>query len=535
MLILALSTGTVAGVCTIEINNGVGTVLNNDTLTGTVRQITPNTINLTIKSTENISDYTLYIENTDPDLVKAYGNGITQTRYANNTMKLVFDLIANETKYVNLSRIWYPTNWSFVVVGDTRPAHDNNSNYVSDQFEEIVLQVQNINPVYPIPNSGDIVGGGSSITSTPACTEAMHAGYWSVQKNKGIWLGTVGNHDQARDGNPQGSAQVIFDKYWGKGNYSYSFGNWYFININSYADDGSAPNPSSTGGFISNSQYNWIDNEVKSHNTTYNEIVVFHHPLWRYRNGDSGTTGNWQDSGDCTNLRNLFTESGVKLSINGHEHHHHESVHGELVQLVEGRGGAPLDSDASSWGFSIVELNSTDIIKITKIDIADGVLLTNYNTSNNYTKTNLKATINNGYSQSIPCMLKFRMSDANATAYQVTGADYYDIIKNEYGYVVIAQATVDQTSTKEITVNARGGYTITLSHGYNMIGWTSTNSKTSSELCSIVPNCAYVYKKNPDGSWTTKHCGYPGGNFNVSRGFGFMAYITQECDWTRDE
>ena len=85
------------------------------------------------------------------------------------------------------------------------------------------------------------------------------------------------------------------------------------------------------------------------------------------------------------------------------------------------------------------------------------------------------------------------------------------------------------------TQSSSSSYTITLEQGYNMIGWTSTTSKTSSELCSIIPNCTYVYKKNPDGSWTTKHCGYPGGDFSVSRGFGFLAYITQQCEWTRDE
>jgi len=89
---------------------------------------------------------------------------------------------------------------------------------------------------------------------------------------------------------------------------------------------------------------------------------------------------------------------------------------------------------------------------------------------------------------------------------------------------------------RSFTTQSSGGqYTITLAQGYNMIGWTSITSKTSSELCSIVPNCTWVYKKNPSGSWITKQCGYPGGDFSVSRGFGFMAYITQECDWTRDE
>jgi len=85
-----------------------------------------------------------------------------------------------------------------------------------------------------------------------------------------------------------------------------------------------------------------------------------------------------------------------------------------------------------------------------------------------------------------------------------------------------------------ITESSDNGYTVTLAQGYNMIGWTSTTPANSSNLCNEVPNCTYVYKKNPDGSWTTKHCGYPGGEFTVSRGFGFLAYVTEACEWTRD-
>jgi len=86
-----------------------------------------------------------------------------------------------------------------------------------------------------------------------------------------------------------------------------------------------------------------------------------------------------------------------------------------------------------------------------------------------------------------------------------------------------------------ITESGDNGYTITLSQGYNMLAWTSTTPTNSSNLCNEVPNCTYVYKKNPDGSWTAKQCGYPGGEFTVSRGFGFLAYVTEACEWTRDE
>ena len=83
-------------------------------------------------------------------------------------------------------------------------------------------------------------------------------------------------------------------------------------------------------------------------------------------------------------------------------------------------------------------------------------------------------------------------------------------------------------------VNITSVYAITLQQGYNMIGWTSQTVINSSTLCNEVPYCDYVYKKSPDGSWITKHCGYPGGDFNISHGFGFLVYITQECSWIRD-
>jgi len=441
----------------IEINEGIGSIMAYNSTEATIRQFTPDRLNITINPNESISGFTLYIENTDPDLVKAYGEGLTQTRYANNTIKLVFDLTANISKTINLSRIWYPTRWSFIITGDTRPGHDNNSDNVSDQFVEVANEASEVNPIYPIINVGDIIGGGGSITDTPVCTEEMHEAYWNVQQNKGIWLGVVGNHDQARDGNPQGSAQEIFDKYWGSSNYSYSFGDWYFIAINSYADDGSAPSESNINGFISDSQWSWIQDEVNNHKNDYNLISFFHHPLWRYAGGASGTTGDWQDSGDCTNLRDLFINSGTKLIMVGHDHFHHESTQsGGLIQLVEGRGGADLHEGETLWGFSVVELNSTDVVEITRVDVTDGgSITTTYNNSNDYSQLVLKATINNTHPTGIPCMLKFRMSGANSTAYQVTGADYYDIIKNDYGYVVIAQATAN--SVKEVTVSAEGG------------------------------------------------------------------------------
>jgi len=115
------------------------------------------------------------------------------------------------------------------------------------------------------------------------------------------------------------------------------------------------------------------------------------------------------------------------------------------------------------------------------------------------------------------------------------GIDFATKKANSSGYI---QFNNSEWSTRAFTIEeskSSNGYTITLSQGYNMLAWTSTTPTNSSNLCNEVPNCTYVYKKNPDGSWTAKQCGYPGGDFTVSRGFGFLAYVTEACEWTRDE
>jgi len=107
-------------------------------------------------------------------------------------------------------------------------------------------------------------------------------------------------------------------------------------------------------------------------------------------------------------------------------------------------------------------------------------------------------------------------------------------VKTYSPYLDQYETDSDSQFALDFEFNSSEQYTITLQQGYNMIGWTSQIPTNSSTLCNEVPYCDYVYKKNPDGSWITKHCGYPGGDFNISRGYGFLAYITQECNWTRE-
>jgi len=114
----------------------------------------------------------------------------------------------------------------------------------------------------------------------------------------------------------------------------------------------------------------------------------------------------------------------------------------------------------------------------------------------------------------------------------------YTLTASKTGYYpnsTTVQVLENQTTIVNFQLTEINGYTITLSQGYNMLAWTSTTPTNSSNLCNEVPNCTYVYKKNPDGSWTAKQCDYPGGEFTVSRGFGFLAYVTEACEWTRDE
>ena len=80
-----------------------------------------------------------------------------------------------------------------------------------------------------------------------------------------------------------------------------------------------------------------------------------------------------------------------------------------------------------------------------------------------------------------------------------------------------------------------GAYNITLLSGSNIIGWTDTTPTTSTGLCTnIGANCTWVYDLSAAGTYTSKHCGYPGGDFDVNRGWGYETLIVGETKWERE-
>lgn len=86
------------------------------------------------------------------------------------------------------------------------------------------------------------------------------------------------------------------------------------------------------------------------------------------------------------------------------------------------------------------------------------------------------------------------------------------------------------------TQSSEGEYNITLLTGYNQIGWTNTTQQDAVYLCNdIGANCTWIGKLNPSGVYTKKHCGYPGGDFDVKRGWGYEATISAETKWIRNE
>jgi len=169
-----------------------------------------------------------------------------------------------------------------------------------------------------------------------------------------------------------------------------------------------------------------------------------------------------------------------------------------------------------------MSVNSSAIMNLTMNEYSSD--LVNFTATNTTTDQKMNITVFNG-------------------TFKITNGKKYEIKKDG-----VAQQTKTASNNKVVFTDIPVGsdyviteesgdnsYTVTLAQGYNMLAWTSTTPTNSSNLCNEVPNCTYVYKKNPDGSWTTKQCGYPGGEFTVSRGFGFLAYVTEACEWTRDE
>jgi len=147
----------------------------------------------------------------------------------------------------------------------------------------------------------------------------------------------------------------------GRGYYSYDFGGWHVISLNSelYFNAG---NPAKA-----KQQEDWLRQDLRDHKNPCT-LAYFHRPLF-----SSGKYGGTQE---MRRLWNIMYAGGVDVVLNGHEHHYERfmpQTPGGIVdtkrgieQLVVGTGGGDLRGVRPKVGNSVFEVHGYfGVLKLT--------------------------------------------------------------------------------------------------------------------------------------------------------------------------
>ncbi|MHC4508389.1 MAG: metallophosphoesterase [Planctomycetota bacterium] len=213
--------------------------------------------------------------------------------------------------------------------------------------EKAVAHVNRLSPAFVV-NTGDLVdkpGDEKQLTEVLRTTRKL---------DKSIPLYTVpGNHDIADA--PTEQSLGWYRKRIGKDWYSFDYGGWHFIGLNSciIAHGQNMPREAEK-------QWGWLNQDLERTVSTGNShiIVFMHHPLF---------LSDPEEADDYFNVPrqvrqaylNLFREYGVKTVLAGHLHQNNLATDSRLEVVTTGPVGMPLGCEPP--GFRIVRVYADHI------------------------------------------------------------------------------------------------------------------------------------------------------------------------------
>jgi len=227
------------------------------------------------------------------------------------------------------------TTFSFVVYGDTR------TNVTPHQ--QVVDRIRALAPDFVL-HTGDFVDDGGS--------PGQWTTFFTIEQDlirQAPLFGVLGNHEN--------DSPYYFDVFHFPGNerwYSFDYGNVHFVALEIDWSSSYAPG---------SEQSQWLENDL-AHTGQLWKVVFFHVPL--YTSGPHGYDPEISQLREALEL--LFTQYGVDLVFNGHDHDYERSVANGVVHIVAGGGGAPLGFKAKSNPASVYFTNTYHAVLISATD-----------------------------------------------------------------------------------------------------------------------------------------------------------------------
>lgn len=209
----------------------------------------------------------------------------------------------------------------FAVFGDNRPG--GHAIETTPTFRRIMSELSALKPDFVV-NTGDLVDGETDTTRYQEQMDAVK----KVVKASGLKLYVApGNHDIKNK-----ETLAIFQRTVDESYFSFDHDGSHFIIISTQIPGEQAR--------ITGAQLEWLENDLKSHQSENHRFVFYHQPMWPVGLHIGSSMDVYPKDRD--NLAELFKKYRVDAAFAGHEHLFHYTDKNGLVEYITGGGGAGL-------------------------------------------------------------------------------------------------------------------------------------------------------------------------------------------------
>ena len=288
-----------------------------------------------------------------------------------------------------LSAPAHPKQFTFVLAGDNRPAH--NSCPQPPTPGKIFSAVKQMNPSAAfVLWTGDTISGKEP---EPKRIQAEYQEFLGIAKTAGVPVFNAPGNHELDDGNnaPSGTMKKLYRKYMAGTYGAFSYGNSRFIALDSenkpFGKSKSLAKKGEAPGAITQKQLTLLQQDLDANKDKTHVVIFMHHPAQPYDAEDG------LDDASVKALEKMFKNySNVSYVISGHEHMYYNSQ-GDRSKyvappsrtdpaqppfyLVSGGGGAPLKNNTPGSFFHYIVFNvdgnkiSPTLVKVDSSDPCD--------------------------------------------------------------------------------------------------------------------------------------------------------------------
>lgn len=252
-----------------------------------------------------------------------------------------------------------------------------------------------------------------------------------------------GNHDGYNRFREDGLK--FWQKYFGSLYYSFDFGNYHFVGVNSF--DWPAIYRLSIsfivlnwGGSIQDDQLNWIKNDLNNNDANLTFMFLHHNPLWDTKSDSLLRMGYKNREKFLT----LLDEQNVDMVLAGHIHRDTVNNESGTIFITTTTPSSDVRREDGYWGYRLIEVEDGNIVSYNYKEPRYSI--PSYKLKCEYTDT-YNAKITNELEMDVDVLLKFSVS---LDGYEAQNGVITKIRSNNYMQEIYVEAQVPAESELEI-------------------------------------------------------------------------------------